>query len=148
MQTAVVGLHFHGFCICHIEMDEAIQGVKKQIIEVQAAANSKAVSVKFNLQSVNNVGDQVIAIGNPAGLKYTVNFGKITGARLFEGTTYWQIDVPINPGNSGGPLINDQGFVIGLNSGYGNQLEAWGFERIGFAVKTKEIMEFYSRAKK
>jgi len=103
--------------------------------------------VHFDI-SPAKVGAQVIAIGNPAGLKYTVNFGKITGTRTFESVNYIQTDVPINPGNSGGPLINANGAVIGLNSGYGNQLEAWGFERIGFAIKAEEILDFYNNAKK
>jgi len=123
------------------------QDVKRDLALLKFTPRVKLEPVTFDV-GPTKVGAQVIAIGNPAGLKYTVNFGKITGARSFEGVTYIQTDVPINPGNSGGPLLNDRGAVIGINSGYGQQLEAWGFERIGFAVKADEVLAFYKRAKR
>ena len=93
------------------------------------------------------VGDQVIAIGNPFGLTDTLTTGIVSGiGRLLpsEGAAGFSIpnaiqtDAPINPGNSGGPLLNIQGQVVGINtaifSGTGQ-----GFSGIGFAVPSNAI---------
>jgi len=62
-------------------------------------------------------GDQVLAIGHPYNLKYTITQGVISKAeRLFNGLNYLQIDAAINPGNSGGPLLNNKGELIGVNT--------------------------------
>jgi len=75
-----------------------------------------------------NVGEQVVAIGNPFGLSGTMTLGIISGlgrtqpAHLAPGETGFfstadiiQTDAAINPGNSGGPLFNLQGEVVGIN---------------------------------
>jgi len=64
------------------------------------------------------VGEKVIAIGNPLGLQFSVSEGIVsavhrTGPSGLE--VYIQTDAALNPGNSGGPLINKQGKVIGRN---------------------------------
>ena len=67
-----------------------------------------------------DVGDYVVAIGNPFGLGQTVTAGIVSAlARGLsdEGyESYIQTDAPINPGNSGGPLVGMDGTVIGINS--------------------------------
>jgi S1-C subfamily serine protease len=93
------------------------------------------------------VGDPVIAIGNPFGLTDTLTTGIVSGVgRLLpsEGAAGFSIpnaiqtDAPINPGNSGGPLLNMQGQVVGINtailSDTGN-----GFSGLGFAVPSNAI---------
>ena len=66
------------------------------------------------------VGDWVIAAGNPFGLGGSVSAGIISargrdiGASPFD--DFFQIDAPINPGNSGGPLFNTDGQVVGMNT--------------------------------
>lgn len=92
------------------------------------------------------VGDQVIAIGNPFGLSDTMTTGIVSGiSRVlpaaggigFSIPNAIQTDAPINPGNSGGPLLNIRGQVIGIStailSGTG------GFSGIGFAVPSNTI---------
>jgi serine protease Do len=69
----------------------------------------------------SQVGDWVIAIGNPFGLDHTVTVGVLSAKNRsgFVGGNYedfLQTDASINPGNSGGPLVNLQGEVIGINS--------------------------------
>ncbi len=88
------------------------------------------------------VGDPVLAIGNPFDLERTLTTGvisalqrEITAPNGFTIDNVLQTDAPINPGNSGGPLLNEAGEVIGINS----QIETGGSGSdgsvgIGFAV--------------
>ncbi|KUJ71882.1 DegQ family serine endoprotease [Thiomicrospira sp. WB1] len=66
------------------------------------------------------VGQWVLAIGEPFGLDYTVTHGIVSAlGRTLPNDTYVpfiQTDVPINPGNSGGPLLNTAGEVVGVNA--------------------------------
>src|SRR3954451_2590968 len=65
------------------------------------------------------VGETVIAIGNPLGLKQTVSIGVVSALHRVMGFTEFddliQTDAAINPGNSGGPLLNVKGEVVGIN---------------------------------
>jgi len=65
-----------------------------------------------------DVGDYVVAIGNPFEVGQTVTAGIVSALRAPSqgGPRYIQTDAPINPGNSGGPLINMRGEAIGVNS--------------------------------
>jgi S1-C subfamily serine protease len=91
------------------------------------------------------VGDQVIAIGNPYGLDNTMTTGIVSQiGRLFPDPSYGyyipdiiQTDAAINPGNSGGPLLNMQGQVIGLNTGILSS--TGGFSGIGFAISSNTV---------
>jgi S1-C subfamily serine protease len=64
------------------------------------------------------VGDQVIAIGNPKGLELTLTEGIVESVRLEpqNGYRFIQHQAPISPGSSGGPLLNMRGEVIGINA--------------------------------
>jgi serine protease Do len=83
------------------------------------------------------IGDWVIAIGNPFGLSETVTVGVISavgrsnvGIAAYE--NFIQTDAAINPGNSGGPLINLDGQAIGINTAIYSQ--SGGYMGIGFAI--------------
>jgi serine protease Do len=82
------------------------------------------------------VGDWVVAIGNPFGLGNTVTAGIVSakyrqiGAGPYD--NFIQTDASINPGNSGGPLLNTAGEVIGINSAIFSQ--SGGNIGIGFAI--------------
>jgi len=84
-----------------------------------------------------DVGDWVIAIGNPFGLDHTVSHGivsakeRIIGAGPYD--DFIQTDAPINPGNSGGPLFNTEGEVVGVNTAILSP-GGHGSVGIGFAV--------------
>jgi serine protease Do len=77
------------------------------------------------------VGEWVMAIGNPFGLKHTVTVGVVSAKGRTIGTgpydDFIQTDASINPGNSGGPLINMKGEVVGINTAIIGQ-------GIGFAI--------------
>lgn len=83
------------------------------------------------------VGEMVIAIGNPFGLSQTVTTGVVSakgrnGVGLNEYENFIQTDAAINPGNSGGPLLNIHGEVIGINSALYSR--TGGYMGIGFAI--------------
>ncbi len=86
------------------------------------------------------VGEWVIAIGNPFGLSHTVTAGIVSakgrsGFRLAEYEDFIQTDAAINPGNSGGPLINLDGKVVGINTAIvTGHLAYRGNIGIGFAI--------------
>jgi serine protease Do len=86
--------------------------------------------------SAMQVGEPVLAIGNPFGLEETVTTGIVSATgRVIGGGPYddfIQTDASINPGNSGGPLVNAKGEAIGLNSAIFTR--SGGSVGIGFAV--------------
>ncbi|AEF95082.1 HtrA2 peptidase [Desulfotomaculum nigrificans CO-1-SRB] len=92
------------------------------------------------------VGDWVIAIGNPYGLDHTVTVGVISAKgrpvtiddKKFRNLL--QTDASINPGNSGGPLINLNGEVVGVNTAV--NAEAQG---IGFAIPSSTVVSVYNQ---
>lgn len=91
-----------------------------------------------------NVGDWVVAIGNPYGFDHTVTVGVLSAKERpisipdSSGTREYkhllQTDASINPGNSGGPLLNLNGEVIGINTAVSSQAQG-----IGFAIPTSTI---------
>lgn len=89
------------------------------------------------------IGEKVIAIGNPLGLSFSVTEG-IVSAIEREGPNglkaYVQTDVTLNPGNSGGPLIDIEGNVIGVNN-----FKIGDAEGLGFALESKFVEEFVKR---
>jgi len=86
--------------------------------------------------SKSEVGDLVVAIGNPFGLSSTFTFGTVSGLGR-EGVLpglqrFIQSDVAVNPGNSGGPLLNINGQAIGINTAIRSR--SGGYEGISFAI--------------
>ena len=84
------------------------------------------------------IGDVVLAIGNPFGVGQTVTAGIVSatgrgGLGIEQVEDFIQTDAPINPGNSGGALVDDEGHLIGINTAIisGN---SGGNQGIGFAV--------------
>jgi S1-C subfamily serine protease len=107
-----------------------------------SAPSSELTPLTLGDSSKMEVGDPVVAIGNPFGLDRTVTSGIVSALQRqiqapngFSIDNVIQTDAAINPGNSGGPLINANGEVIGINS----QIEtggngADGNVGIGFAI--------------
>jgi serine protease Do len=101
------------------------------------------INTKTNLPTANfgdsdklEVGEWVVAIGNPFGLDSTVTSGIVSakGRHIGQGPydNFIQTDASINPGNSGGPLINLRGEVIGINTAIFSR--TGGNMGIGFAI--------------
>ena len=94
-------------------------------------------AITFALSSKVEVGDRVLAIGNPFGIGETVTTGIIsaTGRRAGLGLAYedfLQTDAAINPGNSGGALVDIEGRLVGINTAILSH--SGGFQGVGLAV--------------
>ena len=108
-------------------------------------SDENLVPLTFGDSSQLQVGQQVIAIGNPFGLSDTMTHGIISqvGRLLpnenlgFSIPDVIQVDAPINPGNSGGPLLNIQGEAIGMNTAI--KTNTGEFSGVGFAIPSDSI---------
>jgi S1-C subfamily serine protease len=112
-----------------VNMDIALLKIESASYSELPLANSNGVQV----------GEKVIAIGNPLGLQFSVSEGIVsaihrTGDNKLD--AYIQTDASLNPGNSGGPLINKEGKVIGINN-----FKVSGSESLGFALESNYIKE-------
>jgi S1-C subfamily serine protease len=101
------------------------------------------------------VGDPVVAIGNPFGLDRTVTAGIVSALQRqiqapngFSISHVIQTDAAINPGNSGGPLIDAEGKVIGINSQIQTGGSGDGNVGIGFAVPINTAREVVEQIEK
>ncbi|MCZ6843255.1 MAG: trypsin-like peptidase domain-containing protein [SAR324 cluster bacterium] len=99
--------------------------------------------IEFGDSSILEVGDWVLAIGNPLGLDYSVTAGIVSakGRNIFDLDNlaygeFIQTDAAINPGNSGGPLFNLKGQVIGVNTAISSRGQG-----IGFALPSNLVAE-------
>ncbi|WP_239614936.1 S1C family serine protease [Cohnella mopanensis] len=109
-------------------------------------------TLKLGDSSSLNMGDWVVAIGNPYGFEHTITVGVLSSNERqisipdSKGTRNYQhllqTDASINPGNSGGPLLNLQGEVIGINTAVSSQAQG-----IGFAIPTSTITEVLDNLK-
>ncbi len=116
--------------------DLAVLRVKAETLPTIRMGDSDAVEV----------GDWVVAIGNPFGLDHTVSAGIVSAKGrsrddvpiLMEGyVDFIQTDASINPGNSGGPLLNLRGEVIGVNTA----IRGGNAQGIGFAIPVNMLRE-------
>ncbi len=119
------------------ETDMAIIKIDPSGMELKAAVIGHSSSLQ--------VGDTVLAIGNPLGLQLagSVTHGIISALNrklTIEGTTYnlIQTDAAINSGNSGGALVNTAGEVIGINS---VKIASDGIEGLGFAIPIDDVKD-------
>lgn len=104
------------------------------VIEIEA---SGLPAVQIGDYSQLEVGEWVVAIGNPFGLSHTLTVGVVsakgrTSLGINDYEDFIQTDAAINPGNSGGPLVNLDGEVIGMNTAIFSR--SGGYMGIGFAI--------------
>jgi len=115
-------------------------------IAVLQISGSDLTAVPMGDSSRLQVGDFVLAIGNPFGLGQTVTSGIVSALGRSPGIEgyedFIQTDASINPGNSGGPLVDLQGRIIGINTAI--VAPSGGNVGIGFAVPinmVRQVME-------
>lgn len=108
--------------------------VQKELLKPVVLGNS----------SLLNIGDPVLAVGNPYGLSGSLTSGIVSqldrilpseGGYLIVGVI--QVDVAINPGNSGGPLVNYKGEVVGVNTAIVSRTGE--FSGVGFAIPSNLV---------
>jgi serine protease Do len=106
---------------------------KTDIALIKIDAKKKLIYVALGDSDKLDVGEWVVAIGNPFGLGHTVTAGIVSAKGRIIGSgpydDFIQTDASINPGNSGGPLFNLKGEVIGINTAI-----VQGGQGIGFAT--------------
>jgi serine protease Do len=111
------------------------------IIKIDAKTSLNAASLGDSDRL--EVGEWVVAIGNPFGLDSTVTSGIVSakGRHIGQGPydNFIQTDASINPGNSGGPLINLRGEVVGINTAIFSR--TGGNMGIGFAIPVNLVKE-------
>ena len=117
-----------------------------QLIGVDSIMDVALLKIEENFQKLTlgdsdnvDVGEKVIAIGNPYGLQFSATVGSISQIHR-EGPNgldvYLQIDAAVNPGNSGGPVIDKNGKVIGMVN-----FKVKGAEGLGFALESNFIKQ-------
>ena len=105
--------------------------------------------LKWGNSEALQVGDRVLAIGNPLGLGMSVSAGIVSALnRDIQDTpfdNYIQTDAAINHGNSGGPMVDLNGEVVGVDTALYNPEEAGGFIGIGLAIPAETAQFVVSR---
>jgi serine protease Do len=95
-------------------------------------------------------GELVIALGSPEGLQNSVTMGVVSSvnrqADPKQAMVYIQTDAPINRGNSGGPLVDVEGYMIGINTFILSS--SGGSEGLGFAIPARIVSFVYERLRK
>ena len=124
---------------------------RSDVAVIKIDADNLTVATIGDSDSIE-VGEWVLAVGNPFGLDFTVTSGIIsargrTGMDMLAVEDFIQTDASINPGNSGGPLVNLKGEVIGINTFIftpDNTPGRSGSVGVGFAIPSnmaKSIMQ-------
>jgi serine protease Do len=123
------------------EAVEVLTDPKTDLAVVRIAGASRLTAATLGNSDHVEVGDWVLALGQPFGLESTVTAGIISAKHRGIGITarenFLQTDAAINPGNSGGPLVNLRGEVIGINTAISSR--GGGNDGIGFAVPANMV---------
>ncbi|HSE87187.1 MAG TPA: DegQ family serine endoprotease [Candidatus Binatia bacterium] len=133
------------------ELDAKIIGKdpKTDIALIKIDAAGELPTVSLGDSNKLQVGEWVMAIGNPFGLAHSITAGivsakgRVIGAGPYD--NFIQTDASINPGNSGGPLVNMQGEVVGVNTAIFTR--SGGNIGIGFAIPINLVKEILPQLK-
>jgi serine protease Do len=124
----------------HKETDLALLKIEQTGLPTLSLGNHRPV----------HQGQLVLALGSPEGLENSVTMGVVSSvARQADPSrpmVYVQTDAPINPGNSGGPLVDTDGYVVGINTFILS--EAGGSEGLGFAIPARIVRFVYDSLRK
>lgn len=113
---------------------------------IRIAAKEDLPYIRLGDSDHLEVGDWVLAFGNPFGLSHTMTAGIVSakgrsGIGLTDYENFIQTDAAINPGNSGGPLVNLDGEAIGMNTAIFSR--SGGYMGIGFAIPINMAKNIY-----
>jgi len=123
------------------EFDAEIKGTDPKsdiaVLEIEAG---DLPALEWGDSTQLDVGEWVVAMGNPFGLSHTLTVGVVsakgrTSVGISDYEDFIQTDAAINPGNSGGPLVNLEGKVVGVNTAIFSR--SGGYMGIGFAIPSQ-----------
>jgi len=124
----------------HPESDLALLKIEQTGLPTLELGNARRV----------HQGQLVFAIGSPEGLENTITMGVVSSVgrqpEPDKPMVYIQTDAPINPGNSGGPLVDIDGYVLGINTMIFS--EGGGSEGLGFAIPARVVQFVYQSLRK
>lgn len=133
-----------------VELANGDEFTDVRVIYAESRRDFAVLSVKaLNLQALRigdsddvQVGDQILAIGNPEGLTFTFTQGIVSSVRTDSGRGYRYIQhqAPISHGSSGGPLLNLDGDVIGINT---FSFAAEGAQNLNGAVPINYVKPYF-----
>jgi serine protease Do len=139
----------------HVEMDEVYDDMLTDLAVVRFDASDlpHLAAADFADSDKAGVGDWVVAIGSPFGLKQTVTAGIISAKGrkdtlksrdgILSDVELIQTDAAINPGNSGGPLLDLRGQIVGINVAIVSRSGA--YEGVGFAIPAKLAQSIFEQ---
>ncbi len=108
---------------------------------VKIETGDRLVAARMGNSDAVEIGDWVLALGQPFGLESTVTAGIISakhrGIGIADRENFLQTDAAINPGNSGGPLVNLDGEIVGINTAISSR--SGGSDGIGFAIPVNQV---------
>lgn len=141
-ENGVIATNYHVVKSSHSVLIQLVNGKSYQEVSLIAGYPSNDLAILYieedesflpvilgdsdNLQ----IGEQILAIGNPYGFENTISDGLISGIREIGDFKLLQITAPVSPGSSGGALFNMKGEVIGITS-IGSQ---WNAQNLNFAI--------------
>jgi len=146
-----------------VDFPQAIPVGKKHVVDAKLIGMHKETDLAvikieetglpaLSLGSARRVhqGQLVVTVGSPQGLENTVTMGVVSSPARQPNPdspmVYIQTDAPINPGNSGGPLIDIDGYVLGINTMILSQ--SGGSEGLGFAIPARVVRLVYESLRK
>jgi serine protease Do len=118
------------------------------VVKIEATSLPAA---RWSDSDILQVGEFVLAFGNPYGLSHTVTMGIISAVGranvgIADYEDFIQTDAAINPGNSGGPLVDARGELIGINTAIFSR--SGGYQGIGFAVPSNMARSVFEQLAK
>jgi serine protease Do len=127
------------------EFDARVVGtdLRTDVAVIKIGVTEKLPTIKLGDSDELEVGEWVMAVGNPFGLDNSVSSGIVSAKGRHIGEAYdrlIQTDAPLNPGSSGGPLVNLNGRVIGINKAIVSQMGG-GSIGISFATPINLVKE-------
>ena len=98
-------------------------------------------TVLFGDPDTMKPGEEILVIGSPLGLEWSISNGLFSGKRIFGSVEYLQFSAPLSPGDSGAPLVSMTGHVVGIATISLTTLGSERIQNLNFAVSIKEIKD-------
>ena len=125
------------------EVNEIFAWDRKLDLAILKIEKKDLIALDLAKANTAKQGAEVIAMGNPQGLEFSVVRGIISGLREIEGSSLIQIAIPIEPGNSGGPLMDSKGNVHGILN-----MKSAITGNLGFAIPVQDLIRLLEKPNK